>query len=106
MAGDAHPSERPREWHPEGLTYSRAERQMEAAQVFGKEGSMNSTTRKSLELMEEELAILGELLESERARLLIEIRHTHHRSFRDDLRRRLELVESVAGRCRPAAAAG
>jgi hypothetical protein len=34
----------------------------------------------------EELAIVAEMLESERARLLVEIRHTGRRAFRDELR--------------------
>jgi len=43
-------------------------------------------------LKEEELQILTELLESERVKLLIEIRHTDHRAYRDALRRRQEIV--------------
>ena len=62
---------------------------------------MNATTHEPLKLNSEELAVLAELLESERARLLVEIRHTHHRSFRDELRHRLTLVEELAKRCRP-----
>ena len=56
---------------------------------------MNSTTHEPLNLPGEELAILAELLEMARARLLIEIRHTDHRAFRDELRHRLTLVESL-----------
>jgi hypothetical protein len=67
---------------------------------------MNATSREVLNLSSEELAILAELLESERAKLLIEIRHTHHRAFRDELRHRLTLVESLDERCRTAVAAG
>ena len=62
---------------------------------------MNAPTHDPLNLNSEELAILAELLESERARLLVEIRHTHHRSFRDELRYRLALVEELVERCRP-----
>jgi hypothetical protein len=47
---------------------------------------------------EEEFRILTELLESERAKLLVEIRHTDHREFRDRLRERLQVVETLAGR--------
>jgi hypothetical protein len=61
---------------------------------------MNATTHEPLNLNSEELAVLVELLESERAKLLIEIRHTHHRSFRDELRHRLALVEDLVERCR------
>lgn len=62
---------------------------------------MNATTHEPLHLNSEERAVLAELLESERARLLVQIRHTHHRSFRDELRHRLTLVEESAERCRP-----
>ncbi len=48
-----------------------------------------------LALSSEEHAILAELLESEQAQLLVEIRHTHHRAYRDELRRRLDLVEKL-----------
>lgn len=47
------------------------------------------------QLAGEELSVLNELLESERLRLMVEIRHTDHRVFRDQLRRRLELVEHL-----------
>jgi len=43
----------------------------------------------------EELTVLNELLESERSRLLIEIRHTDHRAFRDELRHRLAIMEHL-----------
>ena len=67
---------------------------------------MNTTIHEPLDLTSEELAILAELLESERAKLLIEIRHTHHRSFRDELRHRLTLVERLVERCGPTTSAG
>jgi hypothetical protein len=51
-----------------------------------------------MNLNSEELAVVAELLESERAKLLVEIRHTHHRSFRDELRQRLATVEGLLGR--------
>ena len=60
---------------------------------------MNPTPHEPLNLAGEELAILAEVLESAHARLLIEIRHTDHRAFRDVLRHRLELVESLIARC-------
>lgn len=47
------------------------------------------------QLAGEELSVLNEVLESERLRLMVEIRHTDHRVFRDQLRRRLELVEHL-----------
>jgi len=60
---------------------------------------MNSTSHAPLDLTSEESAILAELLEAAQTRLLIEIRHTHHRSFRDELRHRLTVVESLGERC-------
>lgn len=53
-----------------------------------------------------ELEILAELLESARVKLLIEIRHTHHRACRDELRHRLTLVESLPERCALSVTAG
>lgn len=63
---------------------------------------MNATTHEPLNLNSEELAILGELLESAYTKLLVEIRHTHHRVYRDDLRHRLTLLEGLIERCRTA----
>lgn len=63
---------------------------------------MNATTHEPLNLEGEQLAILAELLESESTQLLVEIRHAHHRAFRDELRHRLNVVEELADRCRPA----
>lgn len=54
----------------------------------------------SLQLAGEELTILEELLESERSRLLVEIRHTDHRSYRDELRQRLRQVEQLLEKCK------
>jgi len=62
---------------------------------------MNQTTHEPLHFTSEELAILSELLESAHANLLVEIRHTDHRSYRNELRRRLELVERLIKVCRP-----
>jgi len=61
---------------------------------------MNSATDEPLKVAGDEQAILGELLEAERAKLLVEIRHTHHRVFREELRGRLTTVERLLGRCR------
>ena len=54
---------------------------------------MNATSHEPLNLYSEELAVLAAVLESERVTLLMAIRHTHHRSFRDELRHWLALVE-------------
>lgn len=60
---------------------------------------MESTIHAPLNLDSDHLAILSELVESARVRLLVEIRHTHHRAFRDELRNRLNLIEDLAQRC-------
>jgi hypothetical protein len=66
------------------------------------EVKMNTAATEPLHFSGEELAILRELLESERDQLLVEIRHTDHRLFREELRHRLSLVEQIVERCRPA----
>lgn len=53
----------------------------------------------SLNLAGEELTVLTHLLESEQARLLVEIRHTDHRTFRDELRRKLTIIEHLLDQC-------
>ena len=60
---------------------------------------MNPTKLEPLNLEGEELALLFEILESAHARLLVEIRHTDHRSFRDELRKRLAIIEQLIQRC-------
>jgi hypothetical protein len=45
--------------------------------------------------------LLSELLESARARLLIEIRHTDHRAFRNELRHRLTGLERLIEKLNP-----
>ena len=61
---------------------------------------MHDTSHAPLDVSSEELEILAELLESERAKLQIEIRHTAHRAFRDQLRERLAIVERLEDRCK------
>lgn len=61
---------------------------------------MSPVSHEPLQLTGHELEIVAELLESERARLLVEIRHTDHRSYRDELRDRLDVVEKLVERCR------
>jgi hypothetical protein len=63
---------------------------------------MSEIAHAPLDLSSEELGLLSELLESERARLVIEIRHTDHRSYREQLRDRLAIVERLEERCRAA----
>jgi hypothetical protein len=55
------------------------------------------------ELSREEWTILFELLEQERAELHPEIRHTRTSTLRDELHRRLEVVEALLERLRPLA---
>ena len=61
---------------------------------------MESVSHQPILLNSEESELIAELLESERARLMVEIRHTDHRAYRDELRQRLDSVESLLGRCR------
>jgi hypothetical protein len=61
---------------------------------------MDTVHEVMLKLGGEELEILDELLESERSRLLVEIRHTDHRSYRDQLRHRLDVVEHLLENCK------
>ena len=53
----------------------------------------------TLNLAGEERIVLGQVLEAEQARLLVEIRHTDHRAYRDELRRKLEIVERLLNEC-------
>lgn len=64
---------------------------------------MDSTTHEHLDLSSEECVVLAEVLEEARTKLLVEIRRTNHRTFRDELRQRLTLVEGLLERCRPLA---
>lgn len=63
---------------------------------------MNATSHEPLNLSSEELELLAELMESGRVRLLVEIRHTHHRTYREELRRKLDMLESLEKRILPA----
>ncbi|MDE3164674.1 MAG: hypothetical protein KGN36_02625 [Acidobacteriota bacterium] len=61
---------------------------------------MSPARQETLPLSGHEREIVAELVESERARLLVEIRHTDHRAYRDELRERLDVVEALLQRCR------
>jgi hypothetical protein len=65
---------------------------------------MNATLHEPLNFTSEELGLLSELLEAARVKLLVEIRHTDHRAFRDELRHRLALVEALSTRFPPSCA--
>jgi hypothetical protein len=67
---------------------------------------MDATIHEPLNLNSEELEIIAELLESERDKLLVGIRRSYHRSYRDELRHRLDVVEDLAERCRSGGACG
>jgi hypothetical protein len=56
---------------------------------------METATPLYFHLAGEELTVLNELLESERLRLMVEIRHTDHRAYREELRHRLDIVEHL-----------
>lgn len=62
---------------------------------------MNETADLALVVSREEQVLLHELLAAERDRLLVEIRHTDHRPYRDQLRRRLDTVHALLERCPP-----
>jgi len=62
---------------------------------------MNETADLTLVVNREEHALVHELLSAERDRLLVEIRHTDHRPYRDQLRRRLDTVQALLERCPP-----
>jgi hypothetical protein len=60
---------------------------------------MDPTTREPLVFNNaEEITLLTELLESEQARLMVGTRHTFHREYRNELHRRLDLVERLLQR--------
>lgn len=63
---------------------------------------MEEISHEPLNLSIDDGAILAELLETERTKLLVEIRHTAHRTYRDSLRRRLDAVSRLLERCRAA----
>ena len=65
---------------------------------------MDTVVNDHLDLSHEELGILTELLESERTKLLVEIRRTDNRGFREELRHKLALTEGLLSRCRPKSA--
>jgi hypothetical protein len=62
---------------------------------------MNETADLALVVSREEHVLMHELLSAERDRLLVEIRHTDHRPYRDQLRRRLDTVQALLERCPP-----
>jgi len=51
-------------------------------------------------LTSRDVAILAELLEAERTRVLVEIRHTNHRAYRDELKERVNALEDLIQRFR------
>lgn len=59
---------------------------------------MNLTPSAPLAVSSEELTLLAELLDIEEAKLLVGIRHTFRREYRDELRRRLDLVQKLRQR--------
>ncbi|MGQ9634454.1 MAG: hypothetical protein ACUVXB_09425 [Bryobacteraceae bacterium] len=65
----------------------------------GGEPSPASHTNEPINLTDDEKAVLSELLEAERAKLLVEIRHTDSRSYKQGLRQRLDIVEKLISRC-------
>jgi hypothetical protein len=62
---------------------------------------MSPTTTSQPILSDEEWRLVVELLERERTHLPIEIHHTTTRSFKEQLRQRLELLERLLERLQP-----
>jgi hypothetical protein len=62
---------------------------------------MDTVVNDHLDLSHEELGVLTALLESERTKLLVEIRRTDNRGFREELRHKLALTEGLLSRCHP-----
>jgi hypothetical protein len=54
--------------------------------------AMDTATHAPLILSNDEYALLLEILEREQAKLLVGIRHTDNRHFREELKRRQELM--------------
>lgn len=65
----------------------------------GGELSSGSQISEPINLTADEKAVLSELLEAERAKLLVEIRHTDSRAYKQGLRQRLDIVEKLISRC-------
>ena len=60
---------------------------------------MNPTTHEPVTLQsDEELTVLAEVLDAEQARLLVGIRHSFHREYRQELQRKLDIVEGLIKR--------
>ncbi|HSB69854.1 MAG TPA: hypothetical protein VLT62_11015 [Candidatus Methylomirabilis sp.] len=55
----------------------------------------------TISLNEPEMKLLQELLQGDRCRLLMEIAHTDHRSMREGLKAREELLEGVIEKLEP-----
>ena len=59
-----------------------------------------------LDLSSPEVELISELLKNAQKKLLVEIRHTDHRGFRDSLKERLVLVESISRKTEALAQSG
>jgi hypothetical protein len=69
--------------------------------TFYWEVSAMATRTVQPELSDAEWDLVRELLEAKRAELPGEIHHTHTFAFRDELRRRLNLIDCVLEKLRP-----
>jgi hypothetical protein len=65
--------------------------------------AMLTHTSAPFSLDSQESILLAQILETELAKLAVEIRHTHNRLFRDDLKRRFEMIDAILARITPAA---
>jgi hypothetical protein len=69
--------------------------------TYPKEVLMDATMNERWNMTSEEQKVLTDLLELERSKLMVEIRHTDHRSFREELRHRLTVIEGLLQHCQP-----
>jgi hypothetical protein len=59
---------------------------------------MEAVSLETFQLSTEELNLLAEVLQSEKTKLTVEIRHTDKRLFRQELKHRLDQVETLLTR--------
>lgn len=60
---------------------------------------METMAAVTFNLTAEDLNVLGQVLQTAKAGLQVEIQHTFHRLYRDELRRRLTVIEHLIDCC-------
>jgi hypothetical protein len=61
---------------------------------------MDIVANEPVQLNSEELELVVDMLDREQARLHFEMRHTDKRAYREEMKHRLVVVESLLGRLR------